>query len=338
MPRKASPRNISAKPISDDLWAGWRAQVLVTAIELEIFTHLANGKRTVGQMAAATHATPRGIRGLLDTLVAMNYLGKRADRYKLHPMAEVFLVKGRDSYVGSMAEITRSMWQNWSHLTRVIRTGRPCLVQNDPAVGGKLYPKVAAALFPSNSASARAAVEALSQKLLKRVRDILDVAAGSGAWSIPFAQALPEARVTAFDLAPVLKVTRQFASRAGVAGRYRFLKGDVRKADFGQESFDLILLGFILHGLGPAAARELIEKCAEALRPGGTVLIAEYVPNDVRTGPLIPMLLGLGMLLRTREGDVYTFRQYSAWLKAAGLHNPRTLRVPAVSPLILASK
>jgi ubiquinone/menaquinone biosynthesis C-methylase UbiE len=338
MPRKANPRNISAKPISDDLWAGWRAQVLVAAIELDVFTHLAARKRTVGQIAAATHATPRGIRGLLDALVAMDYLGKRADCYKLHPMAEVFLVKGRESYLGAMADVTRSMWPDWAHLADAIRTGRPCSVHTDPAVAGKLFRKLAGSLFAVNSGSARAAVEALSPKLLKRVHHILDVAAGSGAWSIPFAQALPEVRVTAFDLPPVLKVTRQFASRLGVAGRYTFLKGDIEKADFGRESFDLILLGHILHGLGRAGARELIEKCAAALRAGGAFLIAEFVPNDARTGPLIPMLFGLSMFLHTREGDVFTFREYSSWLKAAGLHNPRTLRVPAVSPLILATK
>jgi SAM-dependent methyltransferase len=338
MPRRANPRNISPQPIMDDLWAGARSQALMSAIDLEIFSHLAAGKRTVGQLAAAAHATPRGIRGLLDALVAMGYLGKRADRYKLHPVAEAYLVKDHPGYLGAMVALGRETGEGWAHLTDSIRTGRPYSLNEKPEVARKRFPKMAAALFSANYRTAAAAVEALPPKLLKRIGRILDVAAGSAAWSIPFARALPQARVTALDLAPVLKVTRQFAKRMGVAGRYSFLPGDLLKTDFGRESFDLILLGHILHGLGETGARRVIESSAAALRPGGVLLIAEFVPNDVRTGPVLPLLFGLNMLLHTREGDVFTFREYSSWLKSAGLHNPRNLKVPAISPLILATK
>jgi hypothetical protein len=44
------------------------------------------------------------------------------------------------------------------------------------------------------------------------------------------------------------------------------------------------------------------------------------------------------MLVNTKAGDTFTFPEISAWLREAGFVNPRLLEVPAVSPLILATK
>jgi hypothetical protein len=68
------------------------------------------------------------------------------------------------------------------------------------------------------------------------------------------------------------------------------------------------------------------------------LLIAEYVPNDTRTGPAMPLLFGLNMLLQTEEGNVFTLREYRSWLKAVGFRKVTTVSVPPPSSLILATK
>ena len=338
MASRKKGRGDSALMVLEDLWGGWRAQALVTAIDLDVFAHLAANKRTVGQLAAATHATPRGMRGLLDALVAMRYLGKRGDRYNLRRPAELFLVPGRQSYVGAMASVTRATWEDWPRLAEVIRSGRPCGQPGRSGDEEERYAELAGALFGGNHRAALAAVETFPPRRLQPIHDILDAAAGSGAWSIAFAKALPEARVTALDFPAVLAVTRRFARSEGVEQRYSFRGGDLRKADLGKESYDLVILGHILHSFGPSDARELIRRSAAALRPGGSLLVADFLPNDVRTGPLLPLLFGLNMLLHTEQGDAYTLREYRTWIREAGLHVGRLLSVGAASPLILGTK
>ncbi|MDE3137181.1 MAG: methyltransferase domain-containing protein [Acidobacteriota bacterium] len=334
MPSSKDGRGVSARPVVEDLWAGWKAQALVAAVDLDIFRHLASGKRSVGEIAAAAHATPRGIRGLLDTLVAMRYLGKRGDRYNLRPLADIFLVPGRPSYIGSAVALTRSLWSDWARLADVVRSGRSLGSAGIETVHAQL----AEGLFELNHRTACWAVEALPASRLRSIRRILDLAADTGAWSLAFAKTLREVHVTAIDFPATLRITRRQASRRGLARHYKFLPGDFRKMVFSPEAFDLVILGHSLHALGPSDAGELIRKTATALKPDGLLLAAGFFPNDVRTGPLLPLLFGLNMLLHTPEGDAFTLRQYRNWMREAGLQGARTLSGVAVSPLILARK
>jgi hypothetical protein len=99
-----------------------------------------------------------------------------------------------------------------------------------------------------------------------------------------------------------------------------------------------LILGHIIHSEGEKRGKELLAKSYAALRPGGKLLIAEYVPNDARTGPSMPLLFGLNMLLQTEEGTVFTLREYRTWLKAAGFGKVTTIPVPPPSTVILATK
>lgn len=322
----------------EDLFGGWKVQALVAAMELDVFTHIADRKRTVKEVADAAGASQRGIANLLDALVGTGYLTKGGGRYGLRPLAATFLVRGTDRYMGGAARIVRNHWDHWNHLTEAVKTGHPFTAVDDVEQGREFFPTLVAGIFPGNFAASRALLAALSQKERGRIKSILDVAAGSGAWSLAFAQAIPEARVTTIDLPEVTPITRQFAEKLGVAGRYEYREGDLRLMDFGRDSYDLVLLGHIIHSEGEARGKELIRKSYAALRRDGLLLIAEHVPNDARTGPPLALLFGLNMLLHTEAGDVYTMREYRAWLRAAGFRKVTTVPAPAPSPLILATK
>jgi hypothetical protein len=93
-----------------------------------------------------------------------------------------------------------------------------------------------------------------------------------------------------------------------------------------------------LHSEGPGRSRQLIRKVFKALAPGGTIAIAEFVPNDERTGPPGPLIFAINMLVNTTVGDTFTFAEMSQWLREAGFKNPRQLNAGGPSPLILATK
>ncbi|MBI2440877.1 MAG: methyltransferase domain-containing protein, partial [Lentisphaerae bacterium] len=167
----------------------------------------------------------------------------------------------------------------------------------------------------------------------------LDIAAGSGVWSIAFAQEFRSATVTALDFPAVLKVARAYAGKFGVGHRFKYLSGDLRRLDFGKQQHDLIILGHICHSEGRANTIRLLRKSYAALRKDGQVLIADFLPNNRRTGPVMPLMFALNMLLNTTEGDVFSVAEYQKWLRAAGFKKIELLRsAPAPSPLILAAK
>ena len=135
----------------------------------------------------------------------------------------------------------------------------------------------------------------------------------------------------------MLKVTKKVASRCGVGNRLKTIPGDLLKVDFGT-GHQVATLGHILHSEGRERSRQLLRKVFKALGSGGTIVIAEFVPNDARTGPPAPLIFAVNMLINTTSGDTFTFAEMSRWLREAGFEKPRQLDVGGVSPLILATK
>ncbi len=310
--------NVTPQQIMEHLWGARITQALVAGVELDLFTHINNGKHTAKELARAAGSSLRATERLLDALVGLDYLSKKTGSYSLAPVAENFLVKGKPGYMGAIVFETKLTWAGWGQLTDVIRTGQPISAVDTETGGREFFPKLVEAIFPMSYGAAQAAIAQLPEKTRKRIKNILDVAAGSAAWSLPFAQTIQDARVTVIDYEEVTPVARRFAERFKVADRYDYIEGNLREIDFGRNRFDLIILGHIIHSEGEKWGRKLIKKAYRALSDNGLLLIAEMIPNDARTGPPMPLLFGLNMIAHTEAGDVFTMKQYREWLKDAG--------------------
>ena len=334
----ANQPHVTPDTIIQHLWSARSAMVLVAGVNLEVFTHIANGKRTVADIARAAKANKRGMEYLIDALVGLDYLTKKGDRYGLTPASEAFLVKGKGTYMGAFTEETMMNYQAWGQLTEVVKTGKPLIKAESDATAREFFPRLVTAIFPMSFGGAQAVARSLTDKQKAKIKKILDVGAGAAPWSIAFAQAIPEARVTVVDYAEVTPIARQYAERFGVADRFEELSGSYHDVNFGRHQYDLAILGHIIHLEGEKRGKKLLKKTAAALREGGMLLIAEMVPNDTRTRPALPLVFGLNMLLHSSEGGVYTMKQYREWLKEAGFTKIWTVDAPAPSPIILATK
>src|SRR5262249_37235056 len=157
---------------------------------------------------------------------------------------------------------------------------------------------------------------------------VLDLGSGSGVWGIGLAQKGPTIQVTAVDFPEVLAVTRRMAARHGVGERFRYVEGSMQEVDLGS-GYQIAIRGQSLHGLGEAGSRRIRKRVFGALAPGGVVAIAEMIPNEERTGPPLPLIFAVNMLVNTEAGGTYTFGEMSGWLREAGFENPRLLEAPA---------
>jgi ubiquinone/menaquinone biosynthesis C-methylase UbiE len=313
-------------------------QVIISAVELNVFEAVHQGRHTAEALAEHLAADPRGLRILLNALVALELLEKVGERYGCAPVAESYLVPGAPAYLGDSILHNKAVREAWSHLTEVVKTGRPRRSPERAQDPGRHLGHLVKGLYLRNYQTARELARRMGAgSTLKGLR-ILDLGAGSGAWSIPFAEADATARVVAVDLAPVIPVTREYAVRHGVAEQYQFRAGNVRELDFGSAEHDLAILGHLCHSEGPRHTPSLLKKVGQALKPGGQVVIADMIPNDERTGPVHPLLFAVNMLVNTEEGDTFTLAEYRAWLRDAGFGEPRELMTERDSPILAATK
>lgn len=311
-------------------------RVLSAALKFDVFSHIAAGQKTAAEVAAATGASPRGMRMLLNALVGLELLAKREERYEVPADLAPYVVRESPLYMGTFFA-SDHLWESWGHLAEAIRDGKPWRSSSRQEVAEDFFPVLVRTLHISNAKPA----QNLAAQLVPGARSgqrVLDIGCGSGVWSIAVAKLDPQARITLFDYPKVLETTRQFVEREGVADRTEYLAGDLRVETFPEGRFDLVILGNIVHGEGEKSARDLFSRVHRALAKGGRLAIADMIPNDDRSGPLFPLLFALNMFVNTDDGDTYTLPEYKQWLKGAGFTRIDTLDIGLHSPAIVATK
>jgi 2-polyprenyl-3-methyl-5-hydroxy-6-metoxy-1,4-benzoquinol methylase len=319
-------------------WGHAAPLILEAAVDLHVFDLLDQSPRTVEGLVKATRASTRGLRAILNALVGLGLLARKADRYTLTPESSAFLVSTKPAYHGSFFQhMSGQVMPNWLKLKQAVRTGRPVIAGNQESSGAEFFAEFVEGLFPLSYRAAQTLGEHLGIPQATSGVSVLDLAAGSGVWGIALAHQSPRVNILAVDWPRVLQITKAIAQRQGVGDRLNTSAGDLLKADFGS-GHQVATLGHILHSEGPNRSRQLLRKTFKALAPGGTIAISEFVPNDDRTGPPTPLIFAVNMFINTDEGDTFTFGEISQWLKEAGFRKPRLLEAPAPSPLILATR
>src|ERR1700674_5783673 len=175
MARRTEKTPLTPAVIMEDLTGTWRSRALIAGVDLDIFSHIAKGKRTVKEIAEAAGASPRGMAYLLDALTAIHYLRKTGGRYGLQPVSTMFLVPGRTAYMGAMAQALSLTWDSWKNLTESVRSGHSSEAVNVAEKGKEFFPKLVASLFPGSFAASAAAVSRFLEKERRKIHRILDV-------------------------------------------------------------------------------------------------------------------------------------------------------------------
>lgn len=189
----------------------------------------------------------------------------------------------------------------------------------------EIFPKLAEAIFPNSYATARQVATLLKTDKIKTEWLVLDLAAGSAVWSIPFAEASPKVKVDALDFDAVLKVTKHFTNKFAVQDRYAFITGNWRDVQLKENTYDIVILGHILHSEGRDVSKALLKRCFDVMKPGGRLVVAEMISNDDRSGPVFPIMFALNMFLATTEGCVFTESELKDLVEEAGFKKPYRL-------------
>ncbi len=307
-----------------------RTEVLRTAIELELFTAIAEGKHTPPALAKRCGASERGVRMLADSLTVAGFLTKENSEYTLTPDSKLFLDKRSPTYLGGTMDFMLSppLVEGFQKLTEAVRKGGT--VVSDEGTTEAEHPEwvtFARAMVPMMKGPADWIANWVSQNA-PQTRKVLDVAASHGIFGVEIAKKLPQAEVTALDWANVLVVAKENAQAAGIANRFYTLPGSAFEVDLCQ-GFDLVLLPNFLHHFDVPTCEAFLKKVHAGLNANGRVLTLEFVPNEDRVSPPAMADFGLIMLATTPAGDAYTFSEYDRMFRNAGFSKSEMHDVPA---------
>ena len=318
----------------DTIFAFQRSAALKAAIELELFTTIGDGAGTAAAIATARGVPERGVRILCNYLTTLGFLTKTDDRYDLSADSAVFLSKRSPAYLGGTADFLYSadITRHFQALTDTIRRGgvpAGFMVDDNPT-----WVQFARAMVPMMMPTAQAIAELLDAGSAGSMR-VLDVAAGHGIFGIVIAQRNPKAEIVALDWAPVLEVATENAKAMGVGARHRALAGDAFEVDYGT-GFDVVLVTNFLHHFDRRTNVEFLRKTKAALKPGGRIVVLEFVPNDDRVTPPMAARFSLTMLATTPSGDAYTFRELEGMLADAGFREATAHALQGPETVVIA--
>lgn len=312
--------------------------ILKTGIELGIFDYLAKGAADAPSVATAIGASERGTRILLDALGALGVLESQKGFYRLTPVADTHLVKGRPAYLGDLVNIlvSQHFWERYRQLPEAVRRGGTIMEDHAETPEHPFWEDFAA----YSSAAAGQASEILANILApwassRQSLEILDVACGTGLYGYTLAKQHPQARVWSLDWPNVLSITRSYAERLGVLNRVRFIEGNMFEVPL-KGPYDLILASHVFHHFSLEQCTHLLHRFAEALKPDGRIAIHDFVPGEASPAvEAFSRLFSVLMLVWTREGEAHSLDSYRQMLTATGFTSPFVFDSEAIASRIL---
>jgi ubiquinone/menaquinone biosynthesis C-methylase UbiE len=314
---------------------GWAAAILGSAARFGIFNALENGGGTTETVAQQAGISQRGAQALLDGLTGVGLLTHTDGRYYNTPDASAFLIKGKPSYFGGMAEMFSHELRDWAKLGDAVKTGQPAASITTDVPNNEFWQKLVPAIAALSLPVAQMAAERLGIADAGAVR-WLDVGGGSGVWSAVWLQANPRGAAYQLDWPVVNTIAKDFVAGFGVAGRFHAIDGDFHEKDFGDAAYDYAIYAHIAHQETPEDNVAVFRKFRRALKPGGTLVINDFVLADDRTGPAFAMLFASQMLLGTKGGVTWRHSDYRSWLTESGFTSVEIVHTPTPATLVFA--
>jgi SAM-dependent methyltransferase len=313
-----------------------QSEAVNSAIELDLFTAIAEGNTNAATIAQRCGASVRGTRILCDFLAIHGFLTKDGEQYALAPDAALFLDRNSRAYIGGCTKflLTRRLREAHGALTEAVRRGGTAIGEGTLETENPDWVAFAEAMMPLMFMPA----QLMATELRKggESRKVLDIAASHGIYGISVAQQNPEAHIYASDWQNVLEVGARNAQAMGVSDRYHTIPGNAFETDLGTD-YDLVLIPNFLHHFDPPTCANFMRKVHASLAPDGRAAIVEFVPNPDRISPPTPAAFSMMMLATTPKGDAYTAAELDSICKEAGFaHVELVPQELGVSRLVIA--
>ncbi len=307
----------------------WDSQTLLTANRMGLFAILAREALTLEQVASALAAQPRGVRLLLNACIALGLVQEDDGQYANTDLSQAFLTPGQAGYLGDAIRYSDDLYNTWGELETSLKTG-------EPAMPAKMY-------TGEDEAQTRHFVYGMHNRALGIGRmmvdlvdlsgrsKMIDVGGGPGTYSSLFAQRYPDLRSTVLDLPGVVKIADEIIASLGVAAQVSTAKLDYMQDDFPGGN-DVVLISGVFHRESEATCRGFIRRAAQALQPGGLLMISDVFADAGGSSPLFATLFGLNMMLTAPDGGVHADEDVASWMQDEGFAEINKVAFPPPMP------
>ncbi len=298
-----------------------KSRVILTAAELNFFTSLDEKPCSAGELALEKGLDARATTRVLDCLVTFGLLEKQDSVYKPTENGAFYSSLHPQTVLPMLLHMNR-LWDTWSNLTEVVMEGghaepEPGMLRDDEG-------------WKSFIGAMHVVGRELAQKIagdfdLGRFKRLLDIGGGSGSYTIAFLRRNTTMTAALFDLGNVIPMARERLLKKGIENRVDLVAGDFYEDEL-PGGCDLALLSAIIHQNSQEKNLDLYTKIFRALEPGGTLLIRDHIMDESRTKPPAGAMFAINMLVNTRGGDTYTFKEVKEGLERAGFNNVQQVR------------
>ncbi|MEV7192559.1 methyltransferase [Streptomyces sp. NPDC093510] len=311
----------------------WATAILGAAAGHALFTHLEAGADTAVQLADRAQISDRGAQTLLDGLLSMGLVELHEGRYRNTPEAAAFLVQGRPVDLTGLARLKLTQLGSLAELPEVVRAGGPVRQAAAEVADSPHWTHVVPAIAAQSVPAAQVAADALNLDEAGEI-SILDVGGGSGIYTSTWLARNPAARATQLDWAPINEIARRLLAEHQLADRFTCIDGDFHTTHLGTAAYDVAIYSHIAHQEGPQDNVAVFTRLKDALKPGGALVVCDYIVQDDRSGPAFPLLFAAEMLLKSKQGGTWRQSDYHTWLTKAGFQDVTFHAAPPATVVI----
>lgn len=304
----------------------WVVAAVATAAKLGLVEHLQT-PITIEELARRCNLHAPSLRRLVGVLVGEGLLAfEDATHVVATPLGEQL----RRDKLGTLAEFvgSESQWTPWVHLEHSVRTGQSAFERRHGeslfdylehhAADAELY-DTAVDAFTRQQARALAETSVLDAASV-----VVDVGGGRGTFLMELLLRHHSLCGILFDKPNVVTPVLPRFAEAGLSERVKLVGGDFHLGV--PQGADCYVVKHVLHNWDDERALGILRHCANAVLPGGQVLVVEGIalPGNLRDGT---RLMDLEMLVLTGGGRERSKPEFRRLFAAAGLHLEHTLRL-----------
>jgi len=317
------------------------AKVVLSAVELQVFTILTEGPLDLETLRNRIGIDQRGARDFFDALVALGLLERDKDgRYANTPETDLYLDHRKPSYIGAeLDHVNTQLYARWNSLTPALRTGR---AQSGAGVAGNypaFYsdPVTLEAFLKGMTGATLLPAKALAVKFPWGVyQTVIDIGCAQGCLPVQIAQAHSHISGGGFDLPPVKSAFDSYVRQHGLSHRLQFCSGDFFQHPL--PGADVLVMGRVLHNWDMAQKKMLLRKAYEALPAGGALIVYERMIDDERRSNALGLLSSLNMLVMTAGGFDYTSADCMDWMQETGFHHLQSKVLTSEQSMVIGIK
>jgi len=323
MGRAAGPVSVSGRlspvPILQIATGFWASQALLTAVDLRVFTVLFGGPKTAAEVAAETKTDPAALEAILDANCALGFLHRSGERFRNDEVSNAFLVEGSPgSYVDLVRFMRDPMFGLASQLRDTVRSGASPI---PPDQMDATEIALARALHNGLYAAMMRVAEILDIEFSSYSK-LLDLGSHTGAGALCLARRYPQFQAAILDRPVFQPLAEEFIRSMKLEDRIRFLPGNPDEVQPGG-NYDLILLPHQLSRRSRASLPAMLGRVSQSLRPGGMILVTEFLLEESKADPKEAALFRLNILAAygPASAGALTRAELSRLLQDAGFAN-----------------